>query len=275
MTSRSPHSKTPSRCRENGAGDGSQRIAKVMARAGVCSRREAERLIGAGRVTLNGAVLDSPAVTVTDDDRITVDGRPLPAAQAVRLWRYHKRRGLVTSNTDPQGRKTVFEVLPANLPRVISVDRLDINTEGLLLLTNDGALARHLELPGTGWIRHYRVRVFGRVTQPVLDRLARGVVVDGIRYGPIKATFERATGHNTWLDVALKEGRNREIKRVLETLDLKVNRLIRTAFGPFRLAALKPGEVEEVPRKMLREQLGAAVLEQSGGAGDAHRRRRS
>ncbi len=233
-----------------------ERIAKFLARAGVCSRRDAERLIGEGRVKLNGKVLDTPAVKVTEADDIRVDNRPVRAPEATRLWRYHKPQGLVTTHRDPQGRPTVFERLPADLPRVISVGRLDLNSEGLLLLTNDGALARRLELPSNGWIRRYRARAFGRVTQAELDQLAHGIEIEGVRYGPIEAKLERGQGANAWIAVSITEGKNREVRRVLEALGLKVNRLIRISYGPFQLGALAPGAVEEIPGKVLREQLG-------------------
>ncbi len=234
-------------------------MAKFLARAGVCSRRDAERLIAEGRVKLNGAVLDTPAVKVTAKDKIQVDGRPVGAAEPTRLWRYHKPSGLVTTHNDPAGRATVFQHLPPDLPRVISVGRLDLTSEGLLLLTNDGELARRLELPANGWLRRYRARAFGRVTQEELDRLKDGVSVEGVRYGPIEAVLERA-GANSWIALSLSEGKNREVRRVLEALGLKVNRLIRTAYGPFQLGALAMGAVEEIPRKVLKEQLGKDAL---------------
>jgi 23S rRNA pseudouridine2605 synthase len=237
-----------------------ERIAKVMARAGLCSRRDAERLIAAGRVTLNGTVLTSPAVNVGSDDSVLVDGRPLPDAERVRLWRYHKPAGLVVSNRDPRGRPTVFDRLPQELPRVVSVGRLDLNTEGLLLLTNDGELARELELPATGWLRRYRVRAFGMVDQAMLDRLKAGITIDGVRYGPIGASLERVQGGNAWLLFSLREGKNREVKKVCEHLGLKVNRLIRVSFGPFILGDMPRGAVEEVPPRVLREQLGRKRL---------------
>ncbi len=232
------------------------RIAKAMAQAGLCSRRDAEKWIEAGRVTVNGAVLTSPACVVTTADAVTVDGEALPQALAPRLWRYHKPKGLVTSHKDARGRPTVFANLPPRLPRVVSVGRLDINTEGLLLLTTDGALARHLELPSTGWVRRYRVRAHGRIHRDRLDALRHGVTIDGIRYGPVEAHLERTQGANAWLTVALKEGKNREVKRIAAHLGLEVNRLIRISFGPFLLGALAPGTVEEVKRKVLLEQLG-------------------
>ncbi|MBX9747666.1 MAG: rRNA pseudouridine synthase [Hyphomonadaceae bacterium] len=237
-----------------------ERIAKVLARAGVCSRRDAERLIAEGRVKLNGKVLDTPAVKVTDKDKVLVDGRPIATAEATRLWRYHKPTGLVTTHRDPAGRPTVFQQLPPNLPRVISVGRLDLTSEGLLLLTNDGELARKLELPSNGWVRRYRARAFGRVSQEDLDHLKDGITVDGVRYGSIEAKLERgpkmASSANAWINVAITEGKNREVRRVLDALGLKVNRLIRVSYGPFQLGALEPGAVEEIPRKILKDQLG-------------------
>jgi 23S rRNA pseudouridine2605 synthase len=235
-----------------------ERIAKVLARAGVCSRRDAERLIAEGRVKLNGKTLDTPAVKVTAADKIAVDGRPIGAAEATRLWRYHKPVGLVTTHRDPAGRPTVFERLPPDLPRVISVGRLDLTSEGLLLLTNDGALARRLELPSNGWLRRYRARAFGRVEQAELDKLKEGLVVDGVLYGPIEAKLERAAT-NSWITLSLTEGKNREVRRVLEALGLKVNRLIRIAYGPFQLGTLAPGAVEEIPRRVLKDQLGKTI----------------
>jgi 23S rRNA pseudouridine2605 synthase len=238
------------------AGRRGERIAKVLARAGLCSRREAERWIAEGRVAVGGKTLTTPAVTVTAADFVTVDGAPLPARESARLWRYHKPAGLVTSHKDPQGRPTVFKRLPKTLPRVVSVGRLDLNSEGLLLLTNDGTLARKLELPATGWVRRYRVRVFGTVDEAKLAELAQGVTVSGVRYGPIRARLDRRQGSNAWLTVALAEGKNREVRKVMERLGLGVNRLIRVAYGPFQLGNLPRGGVEEVPRKVLREQLG-------------------
>lgn len=232
------------------------RLAKVMAHAGLCSRRDAERWIEAGRVSVNGTVVRIPAPLIGPDDEVQVDGKPLPSAQETRLWRYHKPLGLVTTHRDPEGRRTVFEALPAELPRVVSVGRLDLNSEGLLLLTTDGALARRLELPATGWVRRYRVRVHGTVDEAALTRLAEGVTVDGVRYGPIGAALDKATGRNAWLTVSLKEGRNREVRKVMAHLGLNVNRLIRTSYGPFQLGKLGTGEVAEVPGKVLRDQLG-------------------
>jgi 23S rRNA pseudouridine2605 synthase len=235
-----------------------ERIAKVLARAGVCSRRDGERLIADGRVSVNGKTLASPALNVTPDDDIRVDGRPIAEAEPTRLWRYHKPVGLVTTHRDPEGRPNVFDHLPDTLPRVISVGRLDLTSEGLLLLTNDGELARRLELPATGWLRRYRVRAYGRVTQEELDALADGVEVEGVRYGPINAQLERMQGSNAWIAVSLNEGKNREVRKVLAALGLKVNRLIRIAYGPFQLGALASGAVEEVPRRVLAAQLGEA-----------------
>ncbi len=242
----------------------SMRIAKAIAHAGLCSRRDAEAWIAAGRVAVNGKVLATPAYVVAPSDRITVDGAPLPEAQDTRLWRYHKPRGLVTSHKDPQGRKTVFEALPAALPRVVSVGRLDINTEGLLLLTTNGALARHLELPSTGWLRRYRVRAHGRVTQEALDGLRRGLTIDGVHYGPVEARIDREQGANLWLTLSLREGKNREVKRLAEYLGLTVNRLIRVSFGPFALGDLAEGAVEEVKRRVLADQLGPKLTTEFG-----------
>jgi len=227
-----------------------------LARAGLCSRRDAERYIADGRVAVNGRRLDTPAFNVTQKDNITVDGKPLAEPDPPRLWRYHKPAGLVTTNRDPQGRETVFQKLPPSLPRVNTVGRLDINTEGLLLLTNDGGMKRFLELPSTGWLRRYRVRAFGKADEARLQGLKRGIEIDGVRYRSIEASLERVQGGNVWLTMALREGKNREIKKVLEALELKVNRLIRLSFGPFQLGQLESGKVEEVPRRVLRQQLG-------------------
>jgi 23S rRNA pseudouridine2605 synthase len=233
-----------------------ERIAKAIARAGLASRREAEEWIAAGRVAVNGAVIASPALNVTLADRISVDGTLLPRRERTRLFLYHKPRGLLTTHADPRGRPTIFEKLPQNLPRLISVGRLDFNTEGLLLLTNDGALARALELPATGWLRRYRVRVHGAVTQARLDALRDGVTISGIRYGAIEANLDRVQGSNLWLTFAIREGKNREVRNVLGHLGLTVTRLIRVSFGPFQLGELDVGAVEEVPTRVLREQLG-------------------
>ncbi len=232
------------------------RIAKVMARAGLCSRREAERWIADGRVTVAGKVLDSPAFNVTDPATVRVDGEPLPATETTRLWRYHKPQGVVTTDRDPEGRPTVFEKLPSSLPRVMAIGRLDIASEGLLLLTNDGELKRHLELPATGWTRRYRIRVYGRVEQEKLTGLAGGVTVDGMRYGAIQAKLERQEGANAWIAIALREGKNREVRRVMDHLGYSVNRLFRTAYGPFQLGSLHRGGVEEAPSRVLKDQLG-------------------
>ena len=233
-----------------------ERIAKVIARAGLASRREAERWIAAGRVTVNGEVIETPARDVGARDIVAVDGAALPTRERTRLFVFHKPRGLLTSHGDPRGRATVFDALPARLPRLISVGRLDLNTEGLLLLTNDGRLARVLELPATGWLRRYRVRAHGGVTQEALDRLRGGITIGGVRYGPIEAIADRVQGANVWLTFAMREGKNREVKNVLGHLGLAVNRLIRVSFGPFTLGGLAPGEVEEVRTRTLREQLG-------------------
>lgn len=252
-----------------------ERIAKVLARAGVASRRAVERLIAEGRVALNGKVLTTPAVKVEPGDVVTVDGRPVDSPEATRLWRYHKPSGLVTTHDDPRGRPTVFQALPSWMPRVISVGRLDLNSEGLLLLTNDGALARELELPANAWMRRYRVRAFGRIDQAKLDTLKNGIVVEGVTYGAIEARLDKAQpkpgegGANVWISIALKEGKNREIRRVLEALGLKVNRLIRLAYGPFALATLEPGGVEEVGPRVIREQLAQFIRPENLPAADA------
>jgi 23S rRNA pseudouridine2605 synthase len=236
-----------------------ERIAKALARAGLCSRREAERWVEDGRISVNGIKLESPAFNVTPQDRISVDGRPVDAPEAPRLWRYHKPDGLVTTHSDPQGRETVFEHLPEDLPRVISVGRLDLSSEGLLLLTNDGGLARSLELPSTGWLRRYRVRAYGRVTQAELNQLADGITVDGITYGAVEAILDRAETSNAWITVSIREGKNREVRRVLEAIGLKVNRLIRVSYGPFQLGKMPPGSVEEIAPSAMKEMLGALM----------------
>ncbi len=241
-----------------------QRIAKAIARSGFCSRRDAEKIIAEGRVTLNGKLLDTPAVNVTDKDRILIDGQPLQAPSEVRLWRYHKPKGRVTTHRDPQGRPTVFEALPEEMPRVISIGRLDLNTEGLLLLTNDGDLARHLESPSTAWVRRYRVRVHGKVDQAALDRLREGVEIDGIKYGPVDAKLDRTQGTNAWLTLGLREGKNREVRKIMEHLGLEVGRLIRVSFGPFQLGDMETGVVEEVKRRILAEQIGSTLAEKLG-----------
>ena len=240
-----------------------ERIAKVMARAGLCSRRDAERWVAEGRVRVNGEVLTSPAVSVGPNNDIRVDGKPLPEPERARLWRFHKPAGLVTTHRDEKGRPTVFGALPAGLPRLVSIGRLDLNSEGLLLLTNDGALARRLELPATGWVRRYKVRVHGFVDPARLAALARGTTVDGVVYGPIRAELERQQGSNAWVTLSLQEGKNREVRRVLEHLGYSVTRLIRLAYGPFQLGHLARGAIEEVPKKVLGDQLGKG----SHGAG--------
>jgi 23S rRNA pseudouridine2605 synthase len=232
------------------------RIAKVIARAGVCSRRDAEKLIAEGRVALNGEKVATPGIRIGEHDVIAIDGKPLTEPEPARLWRYHKPSGLVTTHRDPQGRATVFANLPKKLPRVVSVGRLDFNSEGLLLLTNDGDLARKLEIPSAGWIRRYRARLFGKVEQSDLDKLATGTTIGGVKYGPIVADLERSKGMYSWATVSLKEGKNREVKRVMEGLGLKVARLIRVQFGPFHLGQLEEGQVEELPTRLWREQLG-------------------
>jgi 23S rRNA pseudouridine2605 synthase len=241
-----------------------ERIAKVVSRAGLASRRDAEEWIVQGRVTVNGRVINSPALDVTENDVITVDGKPLPPRERTRLFLFHKPRGLMTTHADPEGRPTVFDNLPEGLPRLISIGRLDFNTEGLLLLTNDGGLARALELPDTGWLRRYRVRAHGEVTQAQLDELKRGVEVDGVKYGPIDATLERDQGANVWLVFAIREGKNREVRNVMAHLGLEVNRLIRVSYGPFQLAELAEGQVEEVKTRVLREQLGEKIATLAG-----------
>jgi 23S rRNA pseudouridine2605 synthase len=243
---------------------GENRIAKVMARAGLCSRREAEDWIAAGRVAVNGGTISSPAINVTARDRVTVDGEPLPRRERTRLFLYHKPAGLVTTNADPEGRPTLFDALPKSLPRLMSVGRLDIGTEGLLLLTNDGGLARELELPETAWVRRYRVRAHGRVSQRDLDTLRDGVTVDGIHYGPVEASLEREQGANVWLSFAIREGKNREVRNVLAHLGLAVNRLIRVEFGPFGLGELPEGALEEVETSNLRAQLGPRLAARAG-----------
>lgn len=244
--------------------DDRMRIAKLIAGAGLCSRRDAERWIAAGRVAVNGATISSPALDIGPADEVSVDGKPLPEREPAQMWRYYKPKGLVTTHRDPQGRPTVFANLPPDLPRVISVGRLDFNTEGLLLLTTDGNLARHLELPSTGWMRRYRVRAYGRIGQAELDRLKDGCIIDGIRYGPIEAELDSMQGDNCWLSIGLREGKNREVRKILATLGLQVNRLIRLSFGPFQLLDLKPGEAEPVKRRVLIDQLGRDVATQLG-----------
>jgi len=243
----------------DGEATGPERIAKVLARAGIASRRDAEAIVLEGRVAVNGVVLDTPAVTVGPTDRITVDGQPLPRADRARLWLYHKPAGLVTTARDEQGRDTVFDALPEGLPRVMPVGRLDITSEGLLLLTNDGGLKRKLELPSTGWLRKYRVRVHGTPTDAQLAPLKAGIVIDGERFQPMIVGLDRQQGANAWLTVGLREGKNREIRRAMEAVGLAVNRLIRISYGPFQLGDLAPGAVEEIKPRVLRDQLGLAA----------------
>lgn len=232
------------------------RIAKVIARAGLASRREAERMIEAGRVTVNGETIDRAALNVTSADKITVDGKPLGAPDEPRLWLYHKRPGLVTTARDEQGRATIYDDLPEDLPRVMPVGRLDLNSEGLLLLTNDGAIKRRLELPSTGWLRRYRVRVNGRPSEDMLKPLRDGLVIEGERFQPMQVSLDRQQGANAWLTVGIREGKNREVRRAMADIGLSVNRLIRVSYGPFQLGQLKPGAIEEVRRRVLRDQLG-------------------
>lgn len=243
-----------------------ERIAKRLARAGLCSRRDAERLIAEGRVSVNGRVLDTPAVTVKPGDRVVVDGKAVPEPEPARLWRYHKPAGLVTTARDEKGRETVFDKLPPELPRVVSVGRLDLTSEGLLLLTNDGEMARYLEHPSTGWVRRYRVRVHGKPDEAALAKLAEGVTVEGITYGPIDATLDGVQGSNAWITVGLREGKNREVRKVMEHMGLTVNRLIRTAYGPFQLGKLDRGMVEEVPARVIRDQLRTFLSGQPEGS---------
>jgi 23S rRNA pseudouridine2605 synthase len=245
-----------------------ERIAKALARAGLASRRDAEEMVTQGRVTVNGRVINSPALDITKNDVVLVDGKPLPERERTRLFLYHKPRGLMTTHDDPEGRPTVFDNLPEGLPRLISIGRLDFNTEGLLLLTNDGGLARTLELPDTGWLRRYRVRAHGDVTQAQLDQLKDGIEVEGVKYGPIEATLERDQGANVWLVFAIREGKNREVRNVCAHLGLEVNRLIRVSYGPFQLGEVPEGQVEEVRARVLRDQLGDKVIEKSGAQFD-------
>jgi 23S rRNA pseudouridine2605 synthase len=233
-----------------------ERIAKRLARAGICSRREAERLIEAGQVRVNGKKISSPALNVIPEDQIIVSGKPVAEAAKTQIWLYHKPAGLVTTHKDPQGRKTVFDVLPKDMPRVISIGRLDLNSEGLLLLTNDGELARKLELPTNAWIRRYRVRAFGSFSAGMVERMQKPLTIDGVRYKPMEVAMESDSGTNRWFNVAIKEGKNREIRKIFEHFGLKVNRLIRVSYGPFNLGSLRHGEVKEVPGKVLKSFVG-------------------
>jgi 23S rRNA pseudouridine2605 synthase len=249
---------------------GGERVAKVLSRAGVASRREAERMIAAGRVVVNGKVIDSPALNVTSRDRIEVDNAPLPEAEAPRLWLYYKPTGLVTTTSDEKGRTTIFDELPEDLPRVMTVGRLDLNSEGLLLLTNDGGIKRQLELPSTGWLRRYRVRINGRPKDENFEPLRKGLVIEGERFQPMQVTLDRQQGANAWVTIGLREGKNREIRRAMEDIGFQVNRLLRISYGPFQLGDLKEGQVEELRPRVLRDQLG---LEQpEGDAGGKPRR---
>ena len=233
-----------------------ERIAKALARAGVASRRGVERLIGDGRVKVNGKTLETPAFLVDGSERIEVDGKVVSAAEETKLWLYHKPAGLVVSHQDPEGRPTVFEALPKDMGRVISVGRLDLASEGLLLLTNNGELARHLERPDTGWVRHYRVRVHGAINEKKLEQVRKGVTIEGVRYAPAKVELEGGGRTNRWLDIAIREGKNREIRKLMTFAGVQVNRLLRTSFGPFQLGSLKRGEVKHVTKPVLRQQLG-------------------
>ena len=236
-----------------------ERLAKFMARSGVCSRRDAEELIKQKRVTVNGEIVSTPAYNVEGTEKILLDGEKLPEIEQTRLWLYHKPAGLLTTHKDTEARATVFDHLPAGLPRVISVGRLDLNSEGLLLLTNNGELSRKLELPENGWSRRYKVRVHGFINKNKLADLAKGVTVDVVNYGPVKAELESQNGTNSWLIVTLNEGKNREIRKLMKSIGLEVARLIRLSYGPFQLGSLKKGEVREIPQKVLKEQLGSKI----------------
>ena len=246
------------------AGQEGERIAKFLARAGIASRREAEKLIEQGVVSVDGKTLTTPAFKVTPGMDVRIDGTRVGKPDQPRLWRYHKPDGLVITHKDPQGRTTVFDALAGRLPRVISVGRLDLTTEGLLLLTNSGDLSRRLELPSTGWARRYRVRAYGRVTQSTLDKLKDGIEIDGVQYGPVRATFDQQQGGNAWITLSINEGKNREVRTLMRHLGLTVNRLIRTAYGPFQLGKLPKDAIEEVPGKQLKEQLGRKICEEIG-----------
>jgi 23S rRNA pseudouridine2605 synthase len=266
---RSPRPQFDARRSAKAGRDTRERIAKRLARAGIASRRDAEAMIMAGRVSVNGEILSSPAFNVSMDDRIEVDGKPIPAIERTRLFLFHKPAGLVTTNRDPEGRKTVFDILPQGLPRLLAVGRLDIATEGLLLLTNDGGLSRILELPSTGWLRRYRVRVHGSPDSEKLAALQNGIAIDGVYYGAVDASIDRVQGSNAWLTIGLREGKNREVRNILASLDLVVNRLIRISYGPFQLGDLEPGEVREIKGRTLRDQLGERLVAQAGANFDA------
>ena len=259
-----PPKPTPSAPAPAKTGD---RIAKVLARAGVASRRSAEVMIAEGRVTVNGTRIDSPALNVGPRDKIVVDGKPLAKPEPIRVWMYNKPLGLVTSERDEKGRTTMFDMLPEEMPRVMSIGRLDLNSEGLLLLTNDGDLKRRLELPSTGWLRKYRVRVNGRPTDDLLAPLKLGITVEGEKFQPMMVTIDKQQGANAWLTVGIREGRNREVRRAMEAVGLTVNRLIRTAYGPFQLGNLASGAVEELRPRSLRDQLGLQDDEVADGRG--------
>jgi 23S rRNA pseudouridine2605 synthase len=251
-----------------------ERIAKVIARAGIASRREAERMIDAARVSVNGKTISSAALNVTPNDKVKVDGKPIEPAEPPRLWLFHKPLGLVSTTKDEQGRKTIFDALPEDMPRVLNVGRLDLNSEGLLLLTNDGDIKRKLELPSTGWLRRYRVRAKGQPTDSMLKPLRAGITVDGERFRPMEIAIDRQQGANVWLTISLREGKNREIRRAMEYIGLSVNRLIRVSYGPFQLGTLKTGAVEEVRRKVMRDQLGLDPIPVEEGKKKVIRRRR-